>query len=223
MTELAQSSQDLQKIYQNRFQGKAEYRTALWRVLVAFFDRWIPKEATVLDLGCGYCEFINNVICRRKFAMDLNPDARRYASQGVTLIEQDCSTPWQMEKESLDVVFTSNFFEHLPSKTSLESTLREVFAALKPGGCLIALGPNVKFLPGAYWDFFDHYIPLTELSLVEVLEKLQFKTETVWDRFLPYTMSQGNQPPLWQVKLYLQLPVFWRFFGKQFLVVSRKA
>ena len=91
-----------------------------------------------------------------------------------------------------------------------------MFAALKPGGRLLALGPNAKLLPGAYLDFFDHYIPLTELSLVEVLEKLHLKTKTVWDHVLPYTMSQGNQPPLWLVKLYLQLPVVRRLFGKQF-------
>lgn len=154
--------------------------------------------------------------------MDLNPDAQRHAGPGVTVIQQDCSAPWRIDKASLDVIFTSNFFEHLPSKAALESTLKEAFAALKPGGRLIAIGPNIKFLPGAYWDFFDHYIPLTELSLVEALTKLQFTTIRVWDRFLPYTMSFGNQPPLWMVKLYLRVPLFWPVIGKQFLVVAQK-
>lgn len=94
-----------------------------------------------------------------------------------------------LPRESLDVEFTSNFFEHLPSKGLLESTLRQVFTALKPGGRVLALGPNVKVLLDAYWGFFDHYIPFTELSLVEVLGKLGFATESVWDCFLPYTMS----------------------------------
>lgn len=35
-------------------------------------------------------------------------------------------------------------------------------------------------------------------------------------------MSQGFQPPLWTVRIYLAMPILWRFWGKQFLVVLRK-
>ncbi len=71
---------------------------------------------TVLDLGCGYGEFINTIRCRNKYAMDLNPDAPRFLSQDITFLHQDCSRRWQLPDASLDVVFTSNFFEHLPDK-----------------------------------------------------------------------------------------------------------
>ena len=40
---------------------------------------------------------------------------------------------------------------------------------LRPGGRLVAMGPNIKYLPGEYWDFWDHYVPLTEASLKEAL------------------------------------------------------
>lgn len=40
-----------------------------------FFARWIALEATVLDLGCGWGEFINQVRAARRFGMDLNPEA----------------------------------------------------------------------------------------------------------------------------------------------------
>ena len=95
-----------------------------------------------MDLGCGYCEFINNVRAGRKFAMDLNPEASKRAAAGITVFQQDCSENWPVPARSLDVVFTSNFFEHLPTKAHLERTLVEAYQALKPGGCLIALGPN---------------------------------------------------------------------------------
>jgi SAM-dependent methyltransferase len=222
MSHPAHSSHDLQAIYRKRFEGRAEYRTAIWHVLSAFFAQWISEQSTVLDLGSGYCEFINNIRCQRKFAMDLNPDASSFANPDVTVIQQDCSTPWHIKPQALDVIFTSNFFEHLPSKAALESTLQEAYNALKPAGLLIAMGPNIKFLPGAYWDFFDHYIPLTELSLIEVAEKVGFTKDRVWARFLPYTMSQGNQSPLWMVKMYLRLPFAWRFLGRQFLVILRR-
>jgi SAM-dependent methyltransferase len=222
MPELAHSSQDLQHLYQTRFAGKSEYRQALWRVLAGFFSRWIAPNAHVLDLGAGYCEFINAVVCNRKTAMDLNPDTRQFAGTDVRVLFQDCSERWDVEAEAIDVVFTSNFFEHLPSKASLERTLREAYRALSPGGRLIAMGPNIRYLPGAYWDFFDHYIPLTDLSLIEVLRKCAFDIEASWDRFLPYTMSHGREPALWLVKAYLALPFAWRFQGRQFLVVATK-
>ena len=190
--------------------------------LCRFFSRWIPEDSTVLDLGCGHCEFINAVHCKRKFGMDLNPDAQRFASAGVTILQQDCSEPWQMAANSLDVVFTSNFFEHLPSKAHLERTIEQAYGALVPGGALIALGPNIKHVGGAYWDFFDHYLPLTELALTEVFLKCGFTVEYCRDRFLPYTMSHGREYPASVLRLYLKLPVAWRLFGKQFLLVATK-
>jgi SAM-dependent methyltransferase len=222
MAETLHSSEDLRQLYKTRFAGKSAYRRQVWTVLCSYFSRWIDPSQTVLDLGCGYCEFINTVSCRSKFAMDLNPDARVLADDGVIVLEQDCSEQWQVTPGSLDTVFTSNFFEHLPTKASLEATLMEAYRALKPGGHLIAMGPNIKVVPGKYWDFFDHYLPLTELSLAEVLRKCGFKLEVCQARFLPYTMSDGREYPIWTLRLYLSLPIAWTIFGEQFLVVARK-
>lgn len=60
-------SSDLQRIYQASFAGQTEYRRRVWQVLCSFFSKWISADAEVLDLGCGYCEFINTVECRRKY------------------------------------------------------------------------------------------------------------------------------------------------------------
>ena len=85
------------------------------------------------------------------------------------------------------------------------------------------MGPNIKYLPGAYWDFFDHYVELSELSLSEALSNCGFEIEKcVRRRFLPYTMSNGKQYPIWTLQLYLAMPWIWPIFGKQFLVVGRK-
>ena len=48
------------------------------------------------------------------------------------------------------------------------------------GGRLIAMGPNIKCVPGAYWDFFDHTMSrLTELSMKEILTKCGFEVESM--------------------------------------------
>lgn len=217
------SPQDLQRIYQARFQALAEYRRAVWRVLIDdFFQSFAAPGDAVLDLGCGYGEFISQVRCGKRFAMDLNPDAPARVGQDVQCFIQDCSQAWPLSADTLDLVFTSNFFEHLPSKDALGRTLDEVYRCLKPGGCLVAMGPNIRYLPGAYWDFWDHYLPLSERSLSEALESRRFAIERCDARFLPYTMASGPRYPLVLLRCYLWLRPAWRLFGKQFLVVARK-
>lgn len=86
-------------------------------------------------------------------------------------------------------------------------------------GRFAALAP---YRDGAYWDFWDHYLPLTDRSMVEGLKLAGFSVERVEPRFLPYSMSQGFTPPVVLISLYLRFPLLWRVFGKQFLVVARK-
>jgi SAM-dependent methyltransferase len=217
----AHDNTDLKRIYSQRFSGVTAYRSKVWQTLIGcYFSKFIPENSSVLDLGCGYGEFINNVRAGHKYGMDLNPDSAERLHSDVTFLSQDCSERWNLPDHSLDVVFTSNFFEHLPDKASLGKTLDEVRRCLKPSGRLIAMGPNVKHLPGAYWDFWDHYLPLTELSLKEALETRGFTTELCIGKFLPYTMAGKRQTPIAMIKAYLAMPVFWRFFGKQFLVIA---
>lgn len=207
--------------YRQRFSQTMDYRHALWGVLCRdFFQHYIARDAVLLDLGCGWGEFSNNIIARKKYAMDMNPDAALRLNEGVELLLQDCSMPWPLPTGSLDVVFSSNFLEHLPNKANVEATIAEVKRCLKPGGLFIALGPNVRLVPGAYWDYWDHHVHLTERSLGELLTMNQFNVVEQHAAFLPYTMSDGRHPNLLLVKLYLRLRFAWRLFGKQFLVVA---
>jgi SAM-dependent methyltransferase len=215
---------ELEQIYNRRFNDHIAYRNAVWKVLTTrFFSRYVPTDATVLDLGCGYGEFINNIRCANKFAMDLNPAARRHLASGVTFLEQDCSCEWQLPAESLDVVFTSNFFEHLPSKQALADTVDQAKRCLRSGGRIIAMGPNVRHIGGAYWDFWDHHLALTDRSLKEHLNLQGFHPEKIVDRFLPYTMTNTRRFPTFLVSLYLVFPPVWKIIGRQFLVIARKA
>jgi SAM-dependent methyltransferase len=220
----SQTHIDLEQLYENRCGPNADYRRAVWRVLVSdFFSRFIAADAAVLDLGCGYGDFINVVQARTRLAIDMNPAAKDKLDAGVRLFLQDASEPWDgIPENSLDIVFTSNFIEHLPDKAAVVRSLRETHRCLKPGGRFIAMGANIKHVPGLYWDFWDHQIPFTENSLSEGLRANGFSIDLCVGRFLPYTMALGRQYPLVFVKLYLALPFLWRLFGRQFLVVARK-
>jgi hypothetical protein len=78
-------------------------------------------------------------------------------------------------------------------------------------------------LAGRYWDFWDHYLPLTEQSLSELLKLRGFNVEQCLPKFLPYTMVNTRPLPLFFVNAYLQLPWIWKVLGKQFLIVARAA
>lgn len=214
---------ELHELYARRFAGHGQRRSEVWVTLIqSYFQKWINAQDTVLDLGAGYCEFINSVQAKIKLALDLNPTTSECAAQDVEVISQNLAHLWNIPSASVNVVFTSNFFEHLASKEQLSHCLRETFRVLVPGGRLIALGPNIRYAYNVYWDFFDHSLPLSDRSLVEALELNGFKPQVVIPRFLPYSMT-GRIPahPL-LVRLYLAIPIAWRFLGKQFLVIAAK-
>lgn len=216
-------SHELQKIYDARFRDSEAYRLKIWRTLIhSYFSQIVDLGGFVLDLGCGYGVFINQLSARQRYAMDLNPRTASLLDKEVRFFQQDCSTRWPLNDDSLDVVFTSNFFEHLPDKSSLERTLREVWRCLKPGGVIVAMGPNVRYLAGEYWDFWDHHLPLTERSLSEGLALRGFEITAAVSRFLPYKMTNAPKYPIWLLKLYFRLPWIWPLFGKQFLIVATK-
>lgn len=217
------SGEELQRIYEIRFKGRLEYRNDVWRTLIRdYFQKFVHSTDVVLDLGAGYGEFINNISCGKKYAMDLNPDTAKQVNIGVELLAQDCAEPWPLRDNSLDVVFTSNFFEHLPDTQTLSRTLAEAYRCLKRGGKIIAMGPNVTYAGKAYWEVVDHRLALSEQSLAETLVSRGFSIEKCIARFMPFTMSEGVQYPTFFVAAYLRLPLAWRIFGKQFLVIGRK-
>lgn len=212
----------LQSAYARRFAGQERRRTQMWDILArSFLNRWITPNDSVLDLGAGYCEFINSVEAKNRFAIDVNPSTRIHATSGVTVITQDVSNPWDVPDSSLQVVFTSNFLEHLESKSSLLHCLREARRVLRPGGRLILLGPNIRFAYKVYWDYFDHSLPLSDRSVLEALELSGFAPAVVIPRFLPYTLRSNFPSHPFFLRLYLAFPAFWAFFGKQFFIVAR--
>ncbi len=213
----------LEVIYENRFAGSEEEREKVWRVLTRhFFQRWVSPSDVVLDVGAGYCEFINHIQAATRYALDLNPATAARASADVRVLSQDVTAAWALPSNSVDVVFSSNFFEHLPDKAALQYCLGEICRVLRPGARLLAMGPNIRFCYDVYWDFFDHFLPLSDRSLVEALGIVGLQVERVVPRFLPFTMKGKTPPPAPLIRLYLQLPIFWKLLGKQFLVVARK-
>ena len=174
----------LHSIYRNRLGARdLDNKRILWGVLVKdYLQKYVPATGTVVDLGAGNCEFINEVRALRRIAVDLNPDTVDFADPGVEVLTTRSDCMRTLDDESVETVFTSNFFEHLPTKGDLLSTLAECRRVTVRVGCSSYLNTNIRYLPGRYWDYFDHHLPLTHLSLSEALELSGYDVvERVWE------------------------------------------
>ena len=215
---------NLAALYRFRFrESERPQKMRLWKALCEhYFQNLIGEGKIVVDLACGYGEFINNIRAKKKIAIDLNPDAPKYLVPEVHFLPSRADKVDGIADASVDVVFTSNFLEHLKTKEECDAVLAEVLRILKPGGRFIIMGPNIRYLAAEYWDFYDHYLPLSHLSLEEGLVQAGYAIESIIPRFLPYTTRSAlpQHPAL--VALYLKLPLVWRILGKQFLVTGRK-
>lgn len=215
----------LEEIYAHRFSpAERAAKSQLWRVLCDdFFAKYVPPNAAILDLGAGYCDFINNVAGTRKVAVDLNPETARSAAEGVEVLPLDLDRIGEaIEPDSIDLAFASNVFEHLRGPEKLLATLSAVRTALKPGGRLLILQPNIRAVGTAFWDFVDHTLPLTEKGMIEALEVSGFAIDECRPRFLPYTTKSRLPQTATLVRLYLAMrPAQW-LFGKQMFVVARR-
>lgn len=214
---------DLVNLYKFRFEESAlPQKQEIWRTLCRhYFQDLIGPDKAVLDLACGYGEFINNIKGAAKYGVDLNPTYRDYLDKDVEF-KNGPADKIALDDNSVDVVFTSNFLEHLRSKDECDAVFTEVLRVLRPNGRFIIMGPNIRYLADKYWDFYDHYLPLSHLSVEEGLAQAGFKPERVIDRFLPYTTRSAMPKASWLIAAYLHMPLAWPILGKQFLVIGRK-
>ena len=214
----------LDTVYRHRFNSyEVEQKNKIWEVLCHhFFQKFIPEEAHVLDIGAGYCEFINNIRCKKKIAVDLNNETPSFANSDVSVTNSPSTDLGFLSDHSIDRVFISNFLEHLKTKQDVIKTFEEIYRILKPGGKVISLHPNIRYLYMYYWDYFDHHLPLTEKSIAEGFVVVGFKVELSIAKFLPFTTKSKIPKHPILVKLYLLFPLIWKIMGKQSLVVAVK-
>ena len=215
---------DLKELYAARFpEEDLARKDAVWRVLCAdFFQRWVGEGDVVLDLGAGHGEFLRHIRCGERIAVELNPAAAKYLPPGTRLIARPAWELPEVADASVNIVFASNFFEHLPDKEKLLATLAEVRRVLQPGGSLLVLQPNLAYLHGRFFDFLDHHLPLTHVSMNEALAVSGFQTARLIPRFLPVTTRSRLPQSPWLVRLYLRFPPAWRVLGKQMFIHARK-
>jgi 2-polyprenyl-3-methyl-5-hydroxy-6-metoxy-1,4-benzoquinol methylase len=211
------------RVYEQRFlAADAQRKSNFWRELARYLQRFVPRDGTILDLACDRGDFIANVAAAEKWATDVR-DVSAHLPRDVRFVQADGLLLHQkLPNEHFDLVFTSNYLEHLPSGDAVVEQLEVVAKLLTPRGRVMILQPNIRLTGAAYWDFIDHKVALTERSLVEAAELCGFETERLIKRFLPYTTKSRLPQSRFAVRLYLAFRPAWFFLGKQTLYVGRR-
>ena len=212
-------------IYTSRFTAaENEARDRIWRVLVdEIFQPMIGPRDTVLDLGCGFGEFVRHVKCARRIGVDLNTLAEQtLTAHGIEFHQGAVGDLSFLPDGSVDFAFSSNVLEHLPDKRTVDAVLDEVHRVLRPAGRLVLMGPNIRLLPAEYWDYWDHYVPISDRSLVEALRIARFSILEQVPAFMPYTTKSRLPQTPWMVRLYLKNRWAWPLLGGQFLVTAQR-
>jgi SAM-dependent methyltransferase len=216
---------ELDALYRNRFDGaELAAKAAIWKVLCQdYFQRFVRPTDTVLDLACGTGEFINNIAAGRRLGIDVREDARSVLAPEVEFQQGSATDLGAIPSSTVDLVFTSNFLEHLRSKEQLLDLFHQVRRVLRPAGRFLIMGPNIRYIPGPYWDFLDHHLPLTDRTIAEAFALTGFEVQFAIDRFLPFSTKSNLPQAPWLVRLYLRFPPAWRILGKQFLMCGVRA
>jgi SAM-dependent methyltransferase len=196
-------------------------RAIVWRAIAGHLSAWIPPQAAVLELGAGYCDWINHVRAARRVAVDVWPDVARHAGPGVEPVVADLTTGLPMlADESFDIVLASNVFEHFQPDT-VPTIVDDVRRLLRPNGRLLVIQPNFHHSWRRYFDDYTHRSVFTHVSLPALLRARGLTVDRVEPRFMPYSM-QGSRIPItgWLVHAYLRSPI--RPMAGQMLVVASK-
>ena len=218
---------NLTKLYKSRFTiAEENIKKNVWKILTKFFfQKYLSNDASVLDVACGNGEFINYINAKYKFAVDLNPESKLFLHQNITLINEDIFKAIKIllkKKLKFNLIFCSNFLEHLSKKEDLVTLLNSLKNILADDGIIIIMGPNYKYSYKNYWDFFDHHIPLTDQSLIELLDLTGYKIIEKYPKFLPFSTKSLLPKNKIFIYIYLKIKLLWFFFGKQFLFVVTK-
>jgi SAM-dependent methyltransferase len=195
-------------------------RRAVWREIARYVSRDARDAATVLELGAGYCDFINEFPASRKLAFDLNPEMRAHAAADVELRIQSALDLDGIAPNSVDLVFASNFLEHL-SQDELGVLLPAIRNALRPGGRFIVVQPNYRLCREHYFDDPTHVTIFSDETLPQQMQHHGLRVLKLIPGLLPFSMNSRLPKSGFLTRLYLLSP--WKPLAAQMYAVMGRA
>ena len=179
-------------------------RAKTWHYLNKYFQRYFTPDDVVLELGPGYCFFINSVECQKKYAYDNSNSILNYLNDSVVpLIRGGIE---KIQDGSVTRIFASNFFEHL-TKEEITILMNQLKNKMSPKVKLVVLQPNFKISFKQYFDDYTHKTIFTDTSLIDFFSTLGFKCELNYPKFLPYSVKSKFGGFSWLIPFYLLSPI----------------
>jgi SAM-dependent methyltransferase len=195
-------------------------RAKVWKAITEFLQKYVKAdEDCVLDMGAGYCDFINNIKASQKLAVDMNPGASKYCHESVTFHCASVSDLGAIRPNSIDVLFASNLLEHLDDG-ELASAVNEFHKVLKLGSRVILMQPNYRYAYKEYFDDYTHKKVFTHVSLADYFLANGFEIIKVYPKFLPFSLKSRLPKSYILTKLYLNS--FYKPMAKQMLLILKK-
>ena len=143
------------------------------RIVKRMLDCYVPRGARILDIGCGpggttlaYSES-HNVL-----GVDASSESVRYArDRGIAVAMMD-ATRLGVRPDSCDAIVALDLLEHVADDAR---ALREMYAALRPGGVLVATVPAYQFLWSSHDEAVGHLRRYTKGPLLRLVRAAGFE------------------------------------------------
>lgn len=205
--------------HQSRFKMDPK-RAIVWKTLVQYLHRNFNIGNAVLDLGCGYGDFINHCEATQKYAVDASPEVKEYIDPAASFFCSTLPCELPIESNSLDTVFASNILEHL-TRAEIDTQLKETLRCLKKDGIFMVFGPNYRRAFKNYYDDYTHVTAISHVSMTDWLNASGFEVTYCHPGLMPFSIKDSKVPVTsWLIRLWLWSP--FKPGGAQMLVVGKK-
>ncbi len=189
----------LETIYNEKSAPFSTYPSKLIKYLID--KAGLKQNQKILELGCGRGDFIvefkKNGL--EAFGVDLSNYSENFFPE-LNFSKVDMTKEkLPFEDNYFDVIYSKSFIEHFYYP---EKVFEEAYRVLKPGGVIITLTPEWKYIFKSFYDDFTHRVPFTQESLKDIHLINNFK--------------------LVSVESFIQLPILFEktFLSSLFLIAS---
>ena len=171
-----QKNRYLETVYSEENAPFSEYPSKFVNFLIDK-ARLLEKQK-ILELGCGRGDFINEFKKKglKTYGIDLSDYSKNYFPE-LTFSKVDLTKDkLPYEDNFFDVIYSKSFIEHFYYP---EKIFQEAYRVLKPGGKIITLTPEWKYIYKSFYEDYTHRVPFTKVSLSDIHKIHNFKIITV--------------------------------------------
>ena len=194
-------------------------RKGVWGEIVRYIHKDCGTVDSLLELGAGYCDFVNQYPARNRYCVEQNILMKKFATRGVSF---HCVNGVQLPgfgTDSMDLIFASNFLEHL-KESEHQLLMPRISEVLRKEGCLVLLQPNYRLCKKHYFDDETHQTIFSDKNITTFMNSYGFKIKKLIPGLLPFSMQ--SKLPQWPilVRLYLLSPI--KPMAAQMYIVATK-